>query len=153
MEPYVFSPNSIPCCVNYLAIRLYSDSDDCAFVEYPLWGGVPESRLCNSTGYVYPPADSQCCSNLVAMLLQCSMSAGELTYPGKYWVNVPCDDDRESCTYDLSLPCGHGLGAVNLFLCGCLLLRHYCLTVTVWVDFLVPYKRWSTGLQSSERRD
>ena len=44
----------------------------------------------------------------------------------------------------------HRLGAVNLSLW---LLSHNCLTVTICVYILVPYKRWSSGLQSGERHD
>ena len=34
-----------------------------------------------------------------------------------------------------------------------LLKRHYCLTVTIYVYILVPYKRWSSGSQNWERHD
>ena len=50
----------------------------------------------------------------------------------KYWLNVPCDDNRESSTHDLSQP-------VNVFLGDC------CNTVTAWPSlsvftFLCPIK-------------
>ena len=65
----------------------------------------------------------------------------------KYCVNVSCDENGESSTYDLSLPrewsCTGSCESFSVTVVTPLLPA-----ITIYVYILVPYKRWSSGFRA-----